>query len=104
MKPKLKLLRHTGDFRIAVAFTDGLVTELDFSELLNAPCGPMLEALQNEAFFGQAFIDHGIVTWPNGYDVCPDILRFWAESGRVTSQVETDAHFSGRSAHAQSVA
>ena len=102
--PDLKLLRHTGDFRIAVAFTDGLVTELDFSELLKGPDGPMLEALQNEAFFGQAFIDHGIVTWPNGYDVCPDVLRFWAESGRVTSQAETDAHFNGSSTQTQSVA
>lgn len=104
MKPKLKLLRHTGDFRIAFAFTDGLVTELDFSELLSAPCGPLLEALQDEAFFGQAFIDHGIVTWPNGYGVCPDVLRFWAESGRVTSQADTDAHFNGLSQRAQIVA
>ena len=104
MKPTLKLLRHTGDYRIAFAFTDGLVSELDFSEILHAPHGSMLDALQDESFFGQAFIDHGVVTWPNGYDICTDVLRFWAETGRITSQAETDAHFHGPAHHAQSVA
>ncbi len=35
-------------------------------------------------------MDHGVLTWPNGYDVCPDVLRLWAEAGSILSQAETD--------------
>ena len=104
MKPTLKLLRHTGDYRIAFAFTDGLVSELDFSAMVHASHGSMLEPLQDESFFSQAFIDHGVVTWPNGYDICTDVLRFWAESGRITSQEETNAHCNSPSRRTPSVA
>ena len=92
MTPKLKHLRYTGDFRISFTFTDGLVSELDFSDMVNSG-GGLLDDLAKEDFFAAPLIDHGCLAWPNGYDICPDVLRFWAETGRVTSQEETDAHF-----------
>ena len=103
MTPKLKFLRCTGDFRISLAFTDGLVCELDFSNMVNQG-GGLLDALGDEAFFAQAFIDHGCLTWPNSYDICADVLRYWAETGRVTSQEETDDYFATRLGITQSVA
>jgi hypothetical protein len=30
-------------------------------------------------------MDHGVLTWPTGYDVDPIILRQWCESGHVSS-------------------
>ncbi|MBI4324751.1 MAG: hypothetical protein HY674_05750 [Chloroflexi bacterium] len=36
---------------------------------------------------------YGSVVWPNDYDVCPDVLRFWCEVGHAASPAETDAHF-----------
>jgi hypothetical protein len=30
---------------------------------------------------------------PNGFDICPDVLRFWCENGRVCQDEETNAHF-----------
>ncbi len=92
--PKLKAVRYNGDFRITFTFDDGLTSELNFH---NSPfferTGPVLEPLRDETFFAQAFMDHEILTWPNGYDVCPDVLRFWCVQGRVSSQKEIDAHF-----------
>lgn len=93
MRPRLKSLRYNGDFRLAVAFDDGLVAELDFASHLAERTGPVIDALGDEAFFAQAYIDHGVLTWPNGYDVCPDVLRRWSEVGCVLSREETEARF-----------
>ncbi len=93
MRSHLKALRHNGDFRIVFSYADGLVAELDFGQYVEMEQGPVVEALQDEQFFDQAFVDHGALTWPSGYDVCPDVLRFWCEQGRVCSHEETDAYF-----------
>ena len=89
MRPRLKTIRYNGDRCFALAYEDGLTTELDFSDYLNGRRGPMIEPLGEGRFFAQAFIDHGVLSWPNGYDVCPDVLRSWAEAGRILSQHET---------------
>jgi len=93
MRPQLKSLRYNGDFRIVLFYDDGLVAELEFKQYVERVRGPMAEPLQEEQFFAQAYIDHGALTWPNGYDVCPDVLRFWSEQGRVRSREETNAYF-----------
>jgi len=91
-------MRYNGDFRIAFTYEDGLVGELDFKSHVEALKGPVAEPLGDESFFGQAFIDHGVVTWPNGFDICPDVLRFWCEQGRVLPEDETNAHFANLAA------
>jgi len=93
MRSRLKSMRTNGDFKIAFTYEDGLVAELDFKKHVEDMHGPIAEPLADESFFGQAFIDHGVVTWPNGFDICPDVLRFWCESGRVCQDEETNAHF-----------
>lgn len=93
MRSELKSLRYNGDFRIVFFHSDGLVAELDFGQYVEKVHGPVAEPLQDEQFFAQAYIDHGTLTWPNGYDVCPDVLRFWCQQGRVCSREETDAYF-----------
>jgi hypothetical protein len=97
MSAEVKSLRYNGDFRIAFFYSDALVAELDFGPYVANAHGPMAEPLRDEQFFARAYIDHGALTWPNGYDVCPDILRFWSEQGSVRSREETEAYF----AHAQ---
>lgn len=89
MRPRLKTIRYNGDRCLALAYEDGLTAELDFSGYLTGRRGPMIDPLGEESFFAQAFIDHGVVTWPNGYDVCPDVLRAWSEAGRILPQEET---------------
>lgn len=37
--------------------------------------GTVFEPLRDPAFFGQAFLDHGAVTWPNDADLAPDAMR-----------------------------
>lgn len=40
-------------------------------------------------------VQSGTLTFSNGYDICPDVLRFYCERGGVASQAETDAFFAG---------
>ena len=89
MRPRLRTIRHNGDYQLAFAYDDGLVAELDFASYVIARSGPMIEPLGDPKYFAQAFIDHGVLTWPHGFDVCPDILRAWCEAGRILSREET---------------
>jgi len=91
MRPRLKTIRYNGDRCLALAYEDGLTAELDFSAYLAGRRGPMIEPLADQHFFAQAYIDHGVLSWPNGYDICPDVMRIWAESGRILSPEETSA-------------
>ena len=101
MKPKLLRATPTGGFTLKLDYSDGLAASVDFTPTL---WGEICEPLQDPIYFALAAVDGNTVTWPNGFDICPDVLRFWAESGRVTSQEETDAHFNGFSRQTQSVA
>ena len=93
MRPRLKSIQSNADFKIAFTYEDGLVAELDFKGHIEQMHGPIAEPLADESFFCQAFIDQGVVTWPNGFDICPDVLRYWCESGGVCNEQDTNAHF-----------
>ena len=55
-------------FRLRVRFSDGLSGVHDFREIV-AESGPMVVPLRDEAFFKRVFIELGVLTWPNGYDL-----------------------------------
>ena len=94
MRPSLKNIRYNGEHRLAFAYDDGLAAELNFRQHILRRTGPMSEPLRDERFFAHAFIDHGVLTWPNGFDVCPDVLRAWCEAGQILSSEQTNALFS----------
>ncbi|MFM8735665.1 MAG: DUF2442 domain-containing protein [Pirellulales bacterium] len=93
MKPTVKDIRVAGRHRLAVAYEDGLAATLDFSEYLTLHVGPIIEPLRDQEIFATVQLDHGAVTWSTGFDICPDVLRFWCEQGRVCADQETDAYF-----------
>ena len=35
----------------------------------------MLEPLREEAYFPRVFLEFGVPTWPNGFDIAPEWLR-----------------------------
>lgn len=75
---KIASLRVTGSHRLCVRFRDGLITELDLEALLQDQNGPAIEQLREEEYFNQVYLDNGVLTWPNGYDLDPDTVRSWA--------------------------
>jgi len=70
-------------FRLRSTLDDGSVIERDVSELLN---GPIFEPLRsNPALFRGVRVDGGTVAWPNGADLCPDVV-IWGGRPPATQQ------------------
>ena len=65
-----------GRYRLALAFSDGTEGERDFADMV-AEGGEMVEPLGDPAFFTRVFLDDGILTWPNGFDL--DSIALHAE-------------------------
>jgi len=82
-----------GNHQLEVVYADGLSARLDFTSFLAEHEGPIVEPLRGEHTFSKVRLEEGVVTWPNGFDICPDVLRFWCEQGRVCSERETNARF-----------
>jgi hypothetical protein len=57
-----------GGYRLAVSFSDSTEGEQDFAAMI-AEGGEMVEPLRDPAFFARVFLDDGILTWPNGFDL-----------------------------------
>ena len=84
-----------GGHRLKVAFADGFAAETDLQGLPTFRRGPLVQALRNEVYFRRVTVDTecGVVTWPNGYDICADVLRLYCELGRVCSESELAEYF-----------
>ncbi|MBI4789525.1 MAG: DUF2442 domain-containing protein [Chloroflexi bacterium] len=61
------------DFSIELHFADGLVTHLNMRPFI----GDGISApLADWAYFRQVAVEEGGgITWPNGYDFCPEYLH-----------------------------
>lgn len=70
--PRVVEAEYRGEFRIRVAFSDGVAGTIDFSGWLH---GPIFEPLQDPAYFARFFIEGGTVSWPNGADIAPETLH-----------------------------
>lgn len=58
--------------RLRLTLTDGSVVERDVEKLLT---GPVFEGLhRNFEKFAEVRVEGGTVCWPNGADICPDVL------------------------------
>jgi Protein of unknown function (DUF2442) len=85
--PRITSVKPLEGFRLLLAFTDGLVREVNLSRDL---WGPMAEPLQDPDYFRQVRVDPelGTVVWPNGFDLDPDVLHGDHEPvGRPTAHV-----------------
>jgi hypothetical protein len=81
--PKVTTVEVLPPYRLRLTFDDGLQRDVDLTDDL---WGQMFEPLKDPAFFGQVFIDHGTVAWPNGLDLDPLVLHGDFEA--VTPRIE----------------
>jgi hypothetical protein len=59
-------------FRVRLTLTNGSLVERDLSGLLR---GPVFEEIRGDpAAFRQVRAEHGTLVWPNGADLCPDVI------------------------------
>ena len=73
---KVVRIEKLGGFLLRLCFSDGTEGERDFSDIV-IEGGPMVEPLQDPAFFGRVFLELGTLTWPNGFDV--DSIALYVE-------------------------
>ncbi|MFO7447115.1 MAG: DUF2442 domain-containing protein [Ignavibacteriaceae bacterium] len=67
----IKRALYMGNFRIFIEFENGENKILDCNILLKGNMGDF-EELRNEEKFKQFYIDTGLLTWPNGFDLAPE--------------------------------
>lgn len=89
----VKGVRPLGGYRLRIVFNDGYIGEVDLRPLFDPAQGPLMAPFQDPAYFEQAFVDMDAVAWPNGFDICPDVLRFYCELGRVCPREQMEAAF-----------
>lgn len=70
---KIINIEASDDYSILCTFDDSTVIRFDMSYLLKRK-GPMIEPLKKKSFFKSAFLEMGTPTWPNGFDICPDLI------------------------------
>jgi len=69
-------------YRLLVAFSNGEEGERDLSGLVTEG-GVMVEPLRNPSFFARVFIDDGVVSWPNGFNL--DSIALYGEMKKAGS-------------------
>jgi hypothetical protein len=57
-----------GDYRLFLRFSNGAEGVHDLGPFI-AEGGEMIEPLRDPAYFARVFLDDGVPTWPNGFDM-----------------------------------
>ena len=78
--PAVIRAEYCGQFKIRLAFSDGIEGTVDFSDWLS---GPIFEPLKDPVYFPQFFIEGGTIAWPNGADIAPETLHARAKASAV---------------------
>ncbi len=69
---RIREAKPLGNFRVQLTLTDGRVIERDLEAML---AGPVFDGiLRDDAQFRELRVEGGTLVWPNGADLCPDVL------------------------------
>ncbi|HEY1632566.1 MAG TPA: DUF2442 domain-containing protein [Rhizomicrobium sp.] len=76
--PTLDVLqvRAYDGYKLWIHFSDDSEGVRDFTDIL-AEGGPMAEPLKSPDYFARAFVQSGMPTWPNGFDI--DAINHYME-------------------------
>lgn len=80
---RIKTVKPLEDFRVKLGFTDGTEKFVDLEPYL---WGPVFESIRKDRKkFLKVRVEYGTIAWPNGADLCPDVLYYggtppWAKA------------------------
>ena len=79
MLPRVTDVRHVRQHRLELTFSDGVRAVLDLRHRVVGRGGPFAP-LEDPSYFCRVRVDPeaGALVWPNGVDLCPDVLYHWA--------------------------
>jgi hypothetical protein len=71
-------------YRVELTFSDGVRGIVDLANRIVGR-GGIFGPLENPNYFRQLAVDSelGTLVWPNGADICPDLLHDWATGESV---------------------
>jgi hypothetical protein len=81
--------RALDDRRLWLRFSNGQQGVRDFTDILSES-GVMVEPLRDPAMFRRVFLEFGVPSWPNGYDIDPIALYREMEAAGLLSQVAAE--------------
>lgn len=75
MLPRVTRVQHLRACRLSLTFSDRVTGELDLESSIVGRRG-VFRPLESVDFFSQVMVDTdaGTIAWPNGVDLCPDVL------------------------------
>jgi hypothetical protein len=68
----VKQIEYESGYSFRIVFDDNTNAVIDFTEYLDR--GPVFIPLRDLAFFQQAKIEGGTISWPKGADIAPETL------------------------------
>ena len=69
---KITRMNILPNYRLELTFVDGAHGIVDLSDMSFVG---VFEPMANLAYFAQATLENGVVTWPCGVDIAPDALH-----------------------------
>lgn len=69
-------------FTVRLRFQDGISGVVSLRSVFSRPKGLAAEILRG-GMFQNCFVEAGALAWPNGYELCPDVLRHWLHTRPV---------------------
>lgn len=90
MPTKIESIQLLSGHSARIAFCDGVTGAHDFSGLVDSG-GPMVKPLRKDTYFKRVFLEQGVMTWPNGFDLCADALRLEMEAAGELSQIQNES-------------
>ena len=77
MFPRVTSVRYLHDYVLELTFSDGSSGRVDWrTRLAKANPAGVFGPLRDPAYFAQVelWAEAGTIHWPNGADICPDVL------------------------------
>jgi hypothetical protein len=69
--------------KLELSFEDGLRAVIDLDKVIERFDG-IFEPLNDPDYFRQVRVEAGTIVWPNGADICPDVLYSHASGKPIT--------------------
>lgn len=82
-------LKPLDGHKLWVRFSTGEEGVRDYSDLISGG-GSMVQPLRDPVFFARVFIEMGVPTWPNGFDVDPINLYMELRKAKLLSHAAAE--------------
>ena len=86
----IKNVEYMEDYKLKLFFDDGKVKILDFENRLKEAKNMFLP-LKNISYFKKVKCDGTTILWPNGLDLCPDVL-YETSKETITKKTRVSRH------------